>query len=118
MKHLQYYKDIANKRLQLPYDIDGVVIKVNSLRQQRQLGFTSKSPRWAIAFKFNSEQANSVLRKISQMLCSSHPRLFVDFFCFQTLIIDRLHIQCQSVLLKPATDLPFLVAKACLLRTV
>ena len=44
-------------RHDLPYDIDGIVIKVNSLQQQEQMGFTAKSPRWAIAYKFKAEQA-------------------------------------------------------------
>ena len=49
---------------ELPYDIDGIVLKINSLKQQRQLGFTAKSPRWATAFKFTAEQAFSVLREV------------------------------------------------------
>ncbi len=49
---------------ELPYDIDGIVLKVNSLKQQKQLGFTAKSPRWATAFKFTAEQAATVLRSI------------------------------------------------------
>ena len=61
---LEFCSHWEEHKYELPYDIDGVVIKVNSLRQQRQLGFTSKTPRWAIAFKFNSEQANSILREI------------------------------------------------------
>jgi DNA ligase (NAD+) len=52
-------------RDELPFDIDGVVIKVNSFRHQQQLGFTAKSPRWAIAYKFKARQARSVLRSIS-----------------------------------------------------
>jgi DNA ligase (NAD+) len=48
----------------LPYDIDGVVIKVDSLSQQRKLGFTAKSPRWAIAFKPAAEQQQTVLEDI------------------------------------------------------
>ena len=53
------------KRHQLPYEIDGVVVKVNSLRQQREMGFTSKSPRWAIAYKFKAENAITRLRSIA-----------------------------------------------------
>ena len=48
----------------LPYDIDGIVLKVNALKHHRQLGFTSSSPRWATAVKFSAEQAVSVLRKV------------------------------------------------------
>ena len=49
-----HHWDAARK--ELPYDIDGVVIKVNSLEQQSELGFTAKSPRWAIAYKYKAEQ--------------------------------------------------------------
>jgi DNA ligase (NAD+) len=52
-------------RHKLPFDIDGVVIKVNSYAQQQQLGFTAKSPRWAIAYKFKAEQVSTVLESIS-----------------------------------------------------
>lgn len=48
----------------LPYEIDGVVIKVDSLQQQRELGFTAKSPRWAIAFKPQAEQQETILEGI------------------------------------------------------
>jgi len=51
-------------RKELPFDIDGVVIKVNSFEQQERLGFTAKSPRWAIAYKFNPEQACTPLLSI------------------------------------------------------
>jgi DNA ligase (NAD+) len=53
------------KRDELPFDIDGIVIKVNSFKQQQQLGFTAKSPRWAIAYKFKAEQVSTVLESIS-----------------------------------------------------
>ncbi len=53
------------KREELPFDIDGIVIKVNSFKQQQQLGFTAKSPRWAIAYKFKAEQVSTVLESIS-----------------------------------------------------
>ena len=52
-------------RHNLPYETDGVVVKVNSLHYQDELGFTAKSPRWAIAYKFKSEQVFTVLNSIS-----------------------------------------------------
>jgi DNA ligase (NAD+) len=58
-----YQWDTARKNLE--YDIDGVVIKVNSVAQQNELGFTSKIPRWAIAFKFKAEQAVTRLLSIA-----------------------------------------------------
>ena len=56
------YWDTA--RRSLPVATDGIVLKVNSLAQQRSLGMTAKSPRWAIAYKFQAEQAETVLRQI------------------------------------------------------
>lgn len=53
------------KRHQLPYETDGVVIKVNNLQQQEELGYTAKAPRWAIAYKFKAEQVSTVLHEIS-----------------------------------------------------
>jgi DNA ligase (NAD+) len=52
-------------RHNLPYETDGVVIKVNSFQHQEELGFTAKSPRWAIAYKFKSEQVSTKLNSIS-----------------------------------------------------
>ena len=52
------------KRHELPYEIDGIVIKVNSIEQQKEMGFTSKSPRWAIAYKFKAESAITQLLSI------------------------------------------------------
>ena len=52
------------EREKLPYDTDGVVIKVNSFHQQEELGFTAKSPRWAIAYKYKAEQASTRLLSI------------------------------------------------------
>ena len=54
----------TRERPHLDYEIDGIVIKVNDLAQQRQLGFTARSPRWAIAYKFPAEEAVTVLRSI------------------------------------------------------
>ncbi|MEI8137494.1 MAG: NAD-dependent DNA ligase LigA [Bacteroidota bacterium] len=53
------------ERFNLPYDIDGIVIKVNNYKQQLQLGFTAKSPRWAIAYKFKAEQVSTELLEIT-----------------------------------------------------
>ena len=53
------------KRNDLPYETDGVVVKVNSIHFQEELGFTSKSPRWAMAYKYKSEQVFTVLKSIS-----------------------------------------------------
>jgi len=53
------------KRRDLPYETDGVVIKVNDLQQQEELGFTSKAPRWAMAYKFKAEQVSTVLKEIT-----------------------------------------------------
>ena len=53
------------KRNDLPFEIDGIVIKVNSLLKQQQLGFTAKSPRWAIAYKYQAEQACTRLNEIT-----------------------------------------------------
>ena len=52
-------------RHDLPYETDGVVIKVNSLFQQEELGYTAKAPRWAIAYKFKAEKASTVLKEIT-----------------------------------------------------
>jgi len=53
------------KRHDLPYETDGVVIKVNNLQQQEELGYTAKAPRWAIAYKFKAEQVSTVLHEIT-----------------------------------------------------
>ena len=52
-------------RHKLPYETDGVVVKVNSIQHQQELGYTAKSPRWAIAYKFKSEQVSTTLNSIS-----------------------------------------------------
>ena len=53
---LDYYADIGQRRAQLPYDIDGVVFKVDALEQQRSLGFRAREPRWALAYKFPAQE--------------------------------------------------------------
>jgi len=61
----QYIKDWETKRFELPLDTDGIVIKVNSIAQQKALGFTAKSPRWAIAYKYKAENARTLLKDIT-----------------------------------------------------
>jgi len=61
---LAAYNEIAADRAELPYDIDGVVYKVNDLELQRRLGFVSRAPRWALAHKFPAQQAQTVIEKI------------------------------------------------------
>ncbi|NND52591.1 MAG: NAD-dependent DNA ligase LigA [Flavobacteriaceae bacterium] len=62
---LEYVNYWDKNRHSLPYEIDGVVIKVNSLFLQEELGFTAKAPRWAMAYKFKAEQVSTVLKSIS-----------------------------------------------------
>lgn len=54
-----------SKRHELPFEIDGIVLKVNSLQQQSQLGYTAKSPRWAMAYKFKAEKVETELQSVS-----------------------------------------------------
>jgi DNA ligase (NAD+) len=61
---ISYIHSIGKQRDHLPFDIDGAVIKVNDLRQQQLLGFTAKSPRWAIAYKFKAEQVSTTLLSV------------------------------------------------------
>ncbi|OKL36112.1 NAD-dependent DNA ligase LigA [Domibacillus mangrovi] len=64
---IDYVKRQSEKRMDLPYEIDGIVVKVNSLSQQDELGFTAKSPRWAIAYKFPAEE---VVTKLTGIMLS------------------------------------------------
>ncbi|MBI4802102.1 MAG: NAD-dependent DNA ligase LigA [Elusimicrobia bacterium] len=61
---LAFYAEYKNKRFSLPYEIDGLVVKVNSLEAQKLLGFTSKSPRWAVAFKYPAQQATTAVNEV------------------------------------------------------
>jgi DNA ligase (NAD+) len=60
----EYFNKLMARRAELPFEIDGVVAKVDSLEMQRALGFTSRAPRWALALKFPAMQARTVLRGI------------------------------------------------------
>jgi len=60
----EFINDWSEGRKQLNYEIDGIVIKVNSISQQKQLGTTAKNPRWAIAYKFKAERVETILSSI------------------------------------------------------
>jgi len=62
---LEFIDDSEKARHELDFDIDGVVIKVNDLAMQEQLGFTAKTPRWAIAYKFKAERVETLLESVS-----------------------------------------------------
>ncbi len=61
---IDYYREWEAKRDSLPYEIDGVVAKVDSVTQQNELGWTARAPRWAIAFKYAARQAETVVENI------------------------------------------------------
>ena len=61
---LDFYRDIQNKRSSLGYDIDGTVLKINDIALQNELGFISKAPRWAIAYKFPAQEELTVLNDV------------------------------------------------------
>jgi DNA ligase (NAD+) len=62
---LDFINNWDKKRHDLPYEIDGIVIKVNDIDLQEEMGFTAKSPRWAISYKFKAEQVSTILQKIT-----------------------------------------------------
>lgn len=61
---LQYYRRIQEKRSALAYDIDGIVFKVNSRKLQEELGFISRAPRWAVAYKFPAQEETTLLQDV------------------------------------------------------
>ena len=62
---LDYYQQMAERRAQLPYEIDGIVYKVDSLRLQKELGFVARAPRWAIAHKFPAQEEITRVNEIT-----------------------------------------------------
>ncbi|MFA6384708.1 MAG: NAD-dependent DNA ligase LigA [Candidatus Omnitrophota bacterium] len=91
---IAYCASIQEKRDTLPYEIDGVVVKVNDLRQQQVLGATAKSPRWAVAYKFPARQATTDILKI---------RLNVGRTGVITPSADLKPVECSGVTIKSAT---------------
>ena len=61
---IKYYKIIENERSRIDYDIDGLVVKINSFKLQERLGYVGKNPRWAVALKFSSEKGNTEIKSI------------------------------------------------------
>lgn len=60
----KFYQEINNKRSSLDYDIDGLVVKLNNLSDQKRLGIVGKNPRWSIALKFSAEKASTLIKEI------------------------------------------------------
>jgi DNA ligase (NAD+) len=61
----EFIKHWEDERFKIGYDIDGIVIKVNSYAQQQELGFTVKSPRWAISYKYKAQEVETILQKVT-----------------------------------------------------
>ncbi|MBU4346151.1 MAG: NAD-dependent DNA ligase LigA [Candidatus Omnitrophica bacterium] len=91
---IDYCKLWQEKRERLDYDIDGIVIKVNSIEQQKRLGFTSKSPRWAVAYKFPARQATTRLKAISVQVGRTG---------VITPVAELEPVECGGVIIKHAT---------------
>ena len=65
---LKFIEHWEEKRHNLPFEIDGIVIKVDDIGLQEEMGFTAKSPRWAISYKFKTEQVSTILKNINYQL--------------------------------------------------
>ena len=91
---IDYCKIWQEKKEKLTYDIDGMVVKVNSLSQQRKLGFTVKSPRWAVAYKFPARQATTEVLNIN---------LQVGRTGVITPVADLKPVECAGVIIRHAT---------------
>ncbi len=89
-----YCKNWQEKRESLDYEIDGIVIKLNNISQQEELGFTSKSPRWAVAYKFPARQATTRVLRIN---------VFVGRTGVITPTAELEPVECGGVVIKNAT---------------
>jgi len=61
---IKFYNQIDRKRSDIDYDIDGLVVKINSFKLQERLGYVGKNPRWAVAIKFSAEKANTIIQSV------------------------------------------------------
>ncbi len=61
---IKFYNEIDQKRSGIDYDIDGLVVKINSFKLQQRLGYVGKNPRWAVAIKFSAEKANTIIKSV------------------------------------------------------
>lgn len=91
---LKFYKEYAARRFALPYEIDGLVVKVDAYSSQKLLGFTSKSPRWAIAFKYPAQQATTTVRSV---------RFSVGRTGVITPVADLEPVKCGGVIISSST---------------
>lgn len=91
---IDYCQAWQEKRKKITYEIDGIVIKVNSLSQQKKLGFTLKSPRWAVAYKFPAQQATTEVLKIN---------IQVGRTGVITPVAELKPVECAGVIIKHAT---------------
>jgi len=91
---IDYCKSWQEKREKLNYEIDGIVVKVNSITQQHRLGFTLKSPRWAVAYKFPARQATTEVLRII---------LNVGRTGVITPVAELKPVECSGVIIKRAT---------------
>lgn len=91
---IDYCNEWQEKREEIAYDIDGIVIKINSIASQRELGFTSKSPRWAVAYKFPARQAVTDVLGIS---------VNVGRTGVITPVAELKPVECSGVIIRHAT---------------
>jgi len=78
---IEYYASIGQRRENLPYEIDGVVYKVDDYRLQRELGFVSRAPRWAIANKFPAQEQLTVVRDVDWQVAALNMAQTIDKHC-------------------------------------
>lgn len=91
---INYIDDLGSKRPNLPFEIDGVVLKVNSLEDEAKLGFTERVPRWGIAYKFPAEEVLTTLKEIKFTVGRTGkitPNALFHQFMLQVLLYQKQH---------------------------